>query len=137
MRMLSKKLVAEDIMEKVEHSEWASPTVPVIKPNDDLRICGDYSVTINKFSDLEQYPVPTLEELLNNLSGGNRFTKIDLSQAFLPGNGKNPNRMLLGTLKLLCVLIRYIGSCCLRIQSLEQCGTNFLPNSTRDLSNRF
>ena len=88
----------------------------------------------------------------------------------LPGNGKNPNRMLLGTLKLLCVLIlfyttmilrlnwfcsatllrlalepynaatwtwRYIGSCCLRIQSLEQCRTKLLPNSTRDLSNRF
>ena len=69
-------------MEKVEHSEWASPTVPVIKLNDDLRICGHYSVTINKFSDLEQYPVPTLEELLNNLSEGNRFTKIDLSRAF-------------------------------------------------------
>ena len=24
------KLVAEDIIEKVEHSEWASPTVPII-----------------------------------------------------------------------------------------------------------
>ena len=43
------KLVAEDIIEKVEHSEWASPTVPIVKPNGDLRICGDYSVTINKF----------------------------------------------------------------------------------------
>ena len=42
------KFVAEDIIEKVEHSEWASPTVPIVKPNDDLRICGDYSVTINR-----------------------------------------------------------------------------------------
>ena len=25
------KLVAEDIIEKVEHSEWASPTVPIVK----------------------------------------------------------------------------------------------------------
>ena len=71
------KLVEEDIIEKVEHSEWASPTVPVIKPNGDLRICGDYSVTINKFSVLEQYPVPTLEELLSKLPGGKKFTKID------------------------------------------------------------
>ena len=77
-----KKLVAEAIIEKLEYSQWASPTVPIIKPNGDLRICGDYSVTINKFSDLEQYPVPTLEELLNNLSGRKRFTKIDLSQAY-------------------------------------------------------
>ena len=43
------KLVAEDIIERVEHSEWASPTVPIVKPNGDLRICGDYSVTLNKF----------------------------------------------------------------------------------------
>ena len=76
------KLVAEDIIEKVEHSEWASPTVPIVKANGDLRICGDYSVTINKFSVLEQYPIPTLEELLSTLSGGKKFTKIDLSQAY-------------------------------------------------------
>ncbi|XP_015765071.1 PREDICTED: uncharacterized protein K02A2.6-like [Acropora digitifera] len=76
------KLVAEDIIEKVEHSEWASPTVPIVKPNGDLRICGDYSVTRNKFLVMEQYPIPSLEELLSKLSGGKRFTKIDLSQAY-------------------------------------------------------
>ena len=75
------KLVVEDIIEKVEHSEWASPTVPIVKANGDLRICGDYSTTINKFSVLEQYPVPSLEELLSKLSGGRKVTKIDLSQA--------------------------------------------------------
>ena len=48
------KHVAEDIIEKVEHSEWASPTVPIFKPNGDLRICVAYSVTINKFSVMEQ-----------------------------------------------------------------------------------
>lgn len=36
-----KKLVREDIVEKVEHSEWASPTVPIVKVNawgpEDLR----------------------------------------------------------------------------------------------------
>ena len=74
--------MAEDIIEKVQHSEWASPTVPIIKPNGDLRICGDYSVTMNKFSEMEQYPIPCLEELLSKLSGGKRFTKIDLSQAY-------------------------------------------------------
>ena len=56
--------------------------MPIDKPNGDLRICGDYSVTINKFSVMEQYPIPSLEELLSKLSGGTRFTKIDLSQAY-------------------------------------------------------
>ena len=32
------KLVEEDIIEKVEHSEWASPTIPVINPKRELRI---------------------------------------------------------------------------------------------------
>ena len=46
------KLVAEDIIEEVEHSEWASPTVSIVKPIGDLRICGDYPVTsFSIFSD--------------------------------------------------------------------------------------
>ena len=32
------KLVEEDIIEKVEHSEWASPMVSVINRNRELRI---------------------------------------------------------------------------------------------------
>ena len=39
-------------------------------------------ITINKFSIFEQYPAPTLEELLSQLSGGKRLTKIGLSQAY-------------------------------------------------------
>ncbi|CAB4005333.1 Hypothetical predicted protein [Paramuricea clavata] len=76
------KLVQSDIIEKVEHSEWASPTVPVIKPGGNVWICGDYSGTINQAATLEQYPVPTFIELLTNLSGEKKFTKLDLSQAY-------------------------------------------------------
>lgn len=32
-----KKLVREDIVEKVKHSEWASPTASIVKANGDLR----------------------------------------------------------------------------------------------------
>ena len=74
--------MAEDIIDKVEHSEWVSPKVPIVKPNGDLRICGDYSLTLNRFSVMEQYPTASLEELLSQLSGEKRFTKIDLSQAY-------------------------------------------------------
>jgi len=44
------------------------------KPSGDLRICVDYSVTINKLANLEQYPVPILEELVSKLPGEKRFT---------------------------------------------------------------
>ena len=46
--IVSVALVAEDIIEKAEHSEWASPTAPIVNPNGDLRICGDYSVIDHK-----------------------------------------------------------------------------------------
>eukprot|EP00794_Sanderia_malayensis_P010424 gene10424-11516_t len=76
------KLEEDGIIEKVEYSEWASPTVPTVKADGSLRICGDYSCTINKFSVLEQYPVPTIEELMGKLQGGKKFTKLDLSKAY-------------------------------------------------------
>ena len=45
------KLVAQGIIEKVEHSEWASSTVPTVKPNGDLGICGDNT----SYQDLRNY----------------------------------------------------------------------------------
>ena len=76
------KLVEEDIIEKVNHSEWAPPIVPVIKPDGSIRMCADYSGTINKFCKVDQYPIPSLEDILNEVGGGKRFTKLDLSQAY-------------------------------------------------------
>ena len=76
------KLEADGIIEKVAHSDWASPTVPVIKPDGSIRICADYSTTINAHSVCEQYPLPTLEELLSRIGTGSTFTKLDLSQAY-------------------------------------------------------
>ena len=76
------KLEKEGIIQKVEYSKWASPTVTVEKPDGSIRICGDYSRTINAHSDLEQHPLPTLDEILAKLSGGQKFTKLDLSQAY-------------------------------------------------------
>ncbi|XP_054707489.1 uncharacterized protein K02A2.6-like [Uloborus diversus] len=77
------RLVSEDIIEPVKYSDWATPIVPVVKQNGKLRICGDYKVTINPGLNIEQYPLPRIEDIFANLAGGETFTKIDLTEAYL------------------------------------------------------
>ncbi|XP_033758152.1 uncharacterized protein K02A2.6-like [Pecten maximus] len=71
------------IISPVQHSNWASPIVPVLKRSGQVRICGDYKVTINPEMKVEKYPLPRIEDVFASLSGGERFTKIDLTQAYL------------------------------------------------------
>lgn len=76
-------LVSQGILEKVDFSEWATPIVPVKKPNNKVRICGDYKITLNPRLLIPEYPLPTIEELFADMAGGKKFTKIDLTQAYL------------------------------------------------------
>ncbi|GFY08149.1 uncharacterized protein K02A2.6 [Trichonephila clavipes] len=89
------RLVAEDIIEPVTYSDWATPIVPVIKQNGNLRICGDYKVTIKPGLKIEQYPLPHIEDIFAELSGGEFFTKIDLSEAYLQKLVDEQDRYLL------------------------------------------
>ena len=76
------RLEREGIISPVEFSEWAAPIVPVMKPNGAVRICGDYKLTVNRVSKLDNYPIPKTEDLLATLGGGEKFTKLDMSQAY-------------------------------------------------------
>ena len=73
------KLEQDQVTEPVKYSDWAAPIVPVLKPNGQVRICGDYKVTVNKASKLEHYPVPTLEDLITKSGKGSVYHKLDLS----------------------------------------------------------
>ena len=70
------------VVEKVQYSDWAAPIVPVPKQDGSVRICGDYRLTVNPALKVDQYPVPTAEDLFSTLAGGTAFTKLDLSQAY-------------------------------------------------------
>ena len=76
------RLVQEGILEPVEVSEWAAPIVPIVKNDQSIRICGDYKVTVNQASKLDNYPIPKADDLFATLAGGQKFTKLDLSQAY-------------------------------------------------------
>lgn len=77
-----RRLVENKVLRKLDYSEWAAPIVPVKKPSGDYRICGDYSVTVNKYLKIPEHPMPNIEELLAKLNGGEKFSKLDLSQAY-------------------------------------------------------
>ncbi|XP_046975644.1 uncharacterized protein K02A2.6-like [Vanessa cardui] len=76
------RLVSLGILEPVEYSEYASPIVPVLKRDGSVRLCADYSVSINKQLLVEQYPLPTTNELFSKIHGGAQFSKLDLSMAY-------------------------------------------------------
>lgn len=77
------RMEVEGIIEKVTHSDWAAPIVAVPKRDGKFRICGDYKVTINSALEVDQYPLPKPEDLFATLAGGQKFTTLDLSQAYL------------------------------------------------------
>lgn len=46
-------------------------------------ICGDFKITKNSVLKMKTYPMPQIEDIFGNLSEWKRFSKIDLSQAYL------------------------------------------------------
>ena len=77
------KLENDGIIEAVQFSEWAAPIVPVLKADKkSVRICGDFKQTVNRAAKLDRYPIPKIEDLFASLSGGQKFSKLDLSQAY-------------------------------------------------------
>ncbi len=76
------RLQKEGVITPVQFSDWAAPIVPVIKSDGSIRICGDYSVTVNAVSKLDSYPLPRVDDLFTAMSGGKLFTKLDLSHAY-------------------------------------------------------
>uniref|UniRef100_A0A3B3C7M6 Gypsy retrotransposon integrase-like protein 1 n=1 Tax=Oryzias melastigma TaxID=30732 RepID=A0A3B3C7M6_ORYME len=77
------RLVENGVLEPVRTSEWATPIVPIMKKDGTPRICGDFKVTVNPVLITEQYPLPLIDDLFSGLAGGQKFSKIDLSQAYL------------------------------------------------------
>ena len=58
------------------------PVIMVKKANTtDLRMCIDFR-PLNKVMEIENYPIPRIDELLDRLNGSKIFTKIDLKSGY-------------------------------------------------------
>ena len=66
---------------RVSHSSTAAPVLFVRKPGGGLRFCVDYRA-LNAITKKDRYPLPLIQETLNQISKAKWFTKLDVSAAF-------------------------------------------------------
>lgn len=76
------RLVKNRTLVPVDHSEWATPVVPIVKNNGSVRLCGDFKTTVNPALVGTEYPLPKIEHLYVIIAGANYFSKIDLKDAY-------------------------------------------------------
>ena len=76
------RLERDGVLEKTPYSKWAAPIVTVPKQDGQIRICGDYKVTINPEMDVDQHPLPKPDDIFATMAGGKLFTTLNLSHAY-------------------------------------------------------
>ena len=77
------ELLTCGIIEEVPEgpTSWVSPLVVVPKPDGDIRICVDMR-RANQAIIRERQPIPTVEEVLQDLNGSTVFSRVDLKWGF-------------------------------------------------------
>ena len=77
-----KKLEESDIIESVEGpTPWVSPMITVPKPNGDIRLCVDMRQA-NRAIIRERHPIPTIDEVLQEMNDSQVFSKLDLKWGY-------------------------------------------------------
>lgn len=76
-------LINQGVLQPVSTSQWATAIVPVVKASGAIRVCGDYKPTLNPNLIIDDHPLPTINELFAKMSEGQKFSKIDIQQAYL------------------------------------------------------
>lgn len=77
------RLEKQGIIEKTEYCPWGTPLVIVPKSDNGVRICADYSVTVNKQLEDAHFPIPRIQELFTKLKNGKYFCILDIRKAYL------------------------------------------------------
>ena len=83
-----KKGITTGVRETTQFGQFGTPVVPIKKvllPGQNkpkMRVCGDYSVTVNPQLEDHRHPLPLPEDLMRRLGGGYGFTRNDLAVAY-------------------------------------------------------
>ena len=75
----------EDLLDKKfirpSASPWGAPVLLVKKKDESYRLCVDYR-QLNKLTIKNRYPLPRIDDLLDQLRGASVFSKIDLRSEY-------------------------------------------------------
>lgn len=76
------RLLKEGVIVPVQSSEWATPIVIAHKKNGQIRICGNYKITVNPHINIDRHPIPRVQDMHAKMQGCSFQTKLDFSQAY-------------------------------------------------------
>jgi hypothetical protein len=62
-------------------SPWASPVLLMKKPTGKFRFCTDFR-KLNKVTVRDQFPLPNIQEIFDQLWGYNQFSTLDLKSGY-------------------------------------------------------
>ena len=73
------------VLEKVEFADLVALIITVLKDDENVRVCDDYKMTINKPSSgpVSTPNFPRVEDLFTAMSSGVSFSTLDLSHVYL------------------------------------------------------
>ena len=74
------RMLAAGIITPVELS-WTSPVVTATKKDGFLRFCVDYR-KLNSVIHADRWPLPRVDEILDDMKGSSVFTTMDLFQGY-------------------------------------------------------
>ena len=80
--------IKRGVWELTDFNSYGTPVVPIRKSplpgqaKASIRVCGDYSMTVNSQLEDHRQPIPLPEDLMRKLGRGYCFSKIDLAKAY-------------------------------------------------------
>lgn len=70
-------------LEKVEASEWAKPILPILKSNNEVRVCGDFKIPVNRRLVVSKRTFPRIDDIFRVLQKGKKSSQLDLPHAYM------------------------------------------------------
>jgi len=75
------QLLADDII-KPSVSSWRAQLVIAQSENRKKRLCVDYTQTVNKFTNVDAYPLPSMQNIVSKVANFKWYYSLDLRSPF-------------------------------------------------------